>query len=225
MDITIKNSWEDLTWNEYCQIEQILNTDIPEDYKTVHLISVLTGMSVDQIENLPITQVQRLIPALNFLHTEPETRTHQFEYAVNGRQYKFTGKLDEITTAQYIDYRSYMSKEERDVVELMSVFMIPVGHEYNDGYDIEQVKSDIGDMCWLDVRASSFFFRLYLSAYMLILKSSLEKTMKATKKGKSREQKRKIQQDIKQMQESLNNTAYYLLSSEYVNSATLNLIK
>lgn len=217
--LTIKNSWDEITWKEYEQLEQILNTDIPSDYKSVHLIAVLTGLSVEEIENLPITTVQRLMPHLDFLYTEPETHTHQFEYTINGRVYDFKGKLDEITTAQYIDYRSYMEEENKDVVKLMSVFLIPVGHEYNDGYDIEQVQSDISDMCWLDVRAAAFFFRLQLAAYILILKSSLETTLKATMKGKNRRQKKQIQKDIKAMQESFNNTAYCLLSSESASTA------
>lgn len=223
--LTIKNSWDEITWKEYEQIEQILNTDIPSDYKSVHLLSVLTGMTVAQVENLPITTVQRLMPHLDFLYTEPDTHAHQFEYTVNGREYSFKGKLDEITTAQYIDYRSYMQEENKDVVKLLSVFMIPKGHDYNDGYDIEQVQSDINDMCWLDVRAAAFFFRLQLAAYILILKSSLETTLKATMKGKNGKQKKQIQKDIKAMQESFNNTAYCLLSSESVNAAIQNLTK
>lgn len=225
MEITIKNSWEDITWKEYEQIEQILTTDIPSDYKAVHLISVLSGMDVSTIETLPIAQFQRLLPALEFLQTEPETHVHQFNYTVNGREYKFTGKIDEITTAQYIDYRAYMSKDEKDVSELMSVFMIPIGHEYNDGYDMGQVQSDIGDMCWLDVRAAAFFFRLWLSAYILIMKSYLEKTMKQTMKGKNLTEKKQIKQEIKEMEESLNNTVSYLLSSGLVSSAIPSLIK
>ena len=225
MEITIKNSWEDITWKEYEQIEQILTTDIPSDYKAVHLISVLSGMDVSTIETLPIAQFQRLLPALEFLQTEPETHVHQFNYTVNGREYKFTGKIDEITTAQYIDYRAYMSKDEKDVSELMSVFMIPIGHEYNDGYDMGQVQSDIGDMCWLDVRAAAFFFRLWLSAYILIMKSYLEKTMKQTMKGKNLTEKKRIKQEIKEMEESLNNTVSYLLSSGLVSSAIPSLIK
>lgn len=225
MEITIKNSWEDITWKEYEQIEQILTTDIPSDYKAVHLISVLSGMDVSTIETLPIAQFQRLLPALEFLQTEPETHVHQFNYTVNGREYKFTGKIDEITTAQYIDYRAYMSKDEKDVSELMSVFMIPIGHEYNDGYDMGQVQSDIGDMCWLDVRAAAFFFRLWLSAYILIMKSSLEKTMKQTMKGKNFTEKKRIKQEIKEMEESLNNTVSYLLSSGLVSSAIPSLIR
>lgn len=213
MEITIKNNWDDITWREYEQIEQILNTDIPSDYKAVHLVSVLTGKSVEELEVLPISQFQKLLPALEFLQTEPETHTHKFEYNINGREYDFRGKIDELTTAQYIDYRAYMSEEDKDVIKLMSVFLIPKGHDYNDGYDMEQVKSDIGDMCWLDVRAAAFFFRAWLTAYTLILKSSLVKAMKKTMKGKTFKEKREIKKQIQELKVSFNNSASSLLYS------------
>lgn len=220
MKISIKNSWESLTWNEYEQLEQILNADIPNDYKTVHIVSLLSGLSIDEIEALPISQFQKFFPALDFLNTEPETHHHKFEYTINGREYEFKGKVDEITTAQYIDYRSYMEKEQKDVIELMSAFIIPKGHEYNDGYDMDAVKNDIKDMCWLDIRACTFFFRIQLAAYILILKSSLVKSMKKTKKNKKQKK-----EEIKQVEESLNNMVYYLLYSEYVNAQILNSIQ
>lgn len=208
MKITIKNSWDSLSWKEYEQIEQIINADIPSDYKAVHLISILTGLEIEQIESLPITEIQKLIPALEFLKSEPETHKHKFEYTVNGRDYIFRGKLDEISTAQYIDYRTYMSEENKDIVKLFSCFLIPKGHEYNDGYDIEQVKSDIEDMCWLDVRAAAFFFRIQLAAYILILKSYLQKTLKGTPATKEQR---------KEMEASFNSMVYSLLYSRSAN--------
>lgn len=212
MTIKIKNSWEDLTWDEYSQIEQILNTNIPSDYKAVHLVSVLTGKSVEELELLPITQFQKFLPALEFLQTEPETHTHQFVYTINGREYDFKGKIDELTTAQYIDYRAYMNEEDKDVIKLMSVFLIPKGHDYNDGYDMEQVMSDIGDMCWLDVRAAAFFFRTWLAAYILILKSSLQKTLKKTMKGKTIKEKKEIKKQIQELEVSFNSSVSSILS-------------
>lgn len=208
MKITIKNSWDSVTWKEYEQIEQILNTEISSDYKAINLVAVLTGLSLDEIELLPISEFQKFIPALEFLKTQPKTHNHKFEYTINDRDYVFRGKLDEISTAQYIDYRTYMSEENKDVVKLFSCFLIPKGHEYNDGYDIEQVKSDIGDMCWLDVRAASFFFRIQLAAYILILKSSLQKTLKETQATKKQR---------KEMEEHLNSMVYSLLYSRSAN--------
>lgn len=215
MEITIKNNWDEITWKEYEQIEQIINTDIPSDYKAIHLISVLTNKSVEEIENLTVTQFSKLAEHLKFLETEPETHTHQFEYTINGREYDFKGKIEEITTAQYVDYRAYI--EEKDVIKLMSIFLIPKDHEYNDGYDMEQVRSDIGDMCWLDVRAVSFFFRLQLAAYILIMSRSLIKSMKKTMKNKTFKEKKEIKKQIKEMETSFNNSASSLLSVECVN--------
>ena len=215
MVLNIKSNWDEITWNEYEQIEQIISADIPSDYKAVNLISILTNKSVDEIENLPIAQFQRLLPVLEFLKEQPKIHKHKFNYNVNGREYIFKGQLTDISTAQYIDYRNYMNDEEKDIVKLFSCFLIPKGHDYNDGYDVEQVKSDIGDMCWLDVRAATFFFRIQLAAYILILKSSLRKTMKKSKAAKK---------DRKQVEESLNNMACCLLSSKSANIAIPNLM-
>lgn len=226
MKVTIKSSWDSLTWREYEQIEQILNTDIPTSYKAVHLVSVLTGLTVEELEVLPISEFQKFLPALEFLQTEPETHTHQFEYTINDREYDFRGKLDEITTAQYIDYRAYMDKEEKDIVEIMSVFLIPKGHEYNDGYDMEQVRNDINDMCWLDIRACCFFFRIWLASYILIMKSSLVKELKKQKKTlKTKDEVKTLKEQIKELETSFDNSAYSLLFAESVNSQILSSIQ
>lgn len=211
MEITIKNNWDEITWREYEQIEQILATDIPSDFKAIHLISVLTGLTPDEVERLPVSQFNKLLPAINFINKKAKTHYHKFKYTINGREYDFKGKLEEITTAQYLDYRTYMNEEEKDVVKLMSVFLIPVGHDYNDGYDMNQVMNDINDMCWLDIKAASFFFRIQLAMCMLISKRSLRKLMKESKATKSQ---------IKEVEESLNNMAYSLLYSKSAKPAT-----
>ena len=215
MTISIKTSWDDITWKEYEQIEQIINSDIPSDYKAIHLISILTNKSTDEIEEIPVTEFRKLVTKLEFLYTQPKKRTHKMEYSINGRDYIFTGKVNDISTSQYIDYRSYIQEDNMDVVKLFSCFLVPKNHTYNDGYDIEQVWSDINDMCWLDVDAASFFFKIQYAAYILTSKSSLLKTMKKEKLPKKQ---------IKEVEESLNNMAYSLLSSESVPKALLRLI-
>lgn len=211
--ISIKNNWDEITWREFEQLEQILGADIPLNYKSVHLVSLLSNTPIEEIELLPITEFQKLLPHIEFLKTEPETHSHKFEYTINGRDYEFRGEFYNLTTAQYIDYRSYMDEEMKDITKLMSVFIIPKGHDYNDGYDMEQVKNDIGDMCWLDVRACTFFFRILLGVYILTLKSSLVEGMKKNKKMPKKLKKL----NIEQMEESFNNSVSSLLSSGCVN--------
>ena len=159
--IKIKNSWESLTYGDYMQLVQIGEANIPENYKTTHLLSILTGEKVEDLESLQITTFMKLLPHLQFLNEKPKDIEHKNEYEVNGRKYIVQADVDKICTAQFLDYSSYI-KEKYDTsgpntVKLASCFLVPEGHKYGDGYDINQVWNDINDMSFLDVKALAFF--------------------------------------------------------------------
>lgn len=216
MEFNIKTTWEEITWKEYEQLEQMLNADIPAAYKTVNIIALLTGQSVETIERLPMSQFQKLIPHTEFLYTDAETRAVQMRYTINERVYNLRADLTQITTSQYIDYSAYMQEEPKDIVKLTSAFLVPDGHDYNDGYDMELVQSDINDMCWLDVRAIAFFFRIQLAAFILILKSYLIPTMEKTKATKDQ---------ITEWEVHCDSMAYSLLYAESATKQTHALIQ
>lgn len=179
--ISIKNNWDSITYSEFEQLVQILASDIPEHYKTVNLISLLSGWSIDELEDLPVTVFQSLIPALDFLNEMPKEIKHKNEYEVNGRKYILQADVDKICTAQFLDYTNYVKEENISVTKLASVFLIPEGCKYGEGYDINQVIYDIGCMHFLDVKAVAFFLQLQYAAYLQIMITSLEGKMKKMK--------------------------------------------
>lgn len=180
--IKIKNSWESLTYGDYMQLVQIGEANIPENYKTTHLLSILTGEKVEDLESLQITTFMKLLPHLQFLNEKPKDIEHKNEYEVNGRKYIVQADVDKICTAQFLDYSSYI-KEKYDTsgpntVKLTSCFLVPEGHKYGDGYDINQVWNDINDMSFLDVKALAFFLQLQYAAYILISNDCIDRQMK-----------------------------------------------
>lgn len=180
--IKIKNSWESLTYGDYMQLVQIGEANIPENYKTTHLLSILTGEKVEDLESLQITTFMKLLPHLQFLNEKPKDIEHKNEYEVNGRKYIVQADVDKICTAQFLDYSSYI-KEKYDTsgpntVKLASCFLVPEGHKYGDGYDINQVWNDINDMSFLDVKALAFFLQLQYAAYILISNDCIDRQMK-----------------------------------------------
>lgn len=191
--IKIKNSWESLTYGEYMQLVQIGEANIPENYKTTHLLSILTGESVEDIESLQITTFMKLVPHLQFLNEKPKDVEHKNEYEVNGRKYIVQADVDKICTAQFLDYSSYI-KEKYDTngpntVKLASCFLVPEGHKYGDGYDINRVWNDITDMSFLDVKALAFFFKIQYAAYILISTDSIDRMMRKMKISKKERRK------------------------------------
>lgn len=203
--IKIKNSWESLTYGEYMQLVQIGEANIPENYKTTHLLSILTGESVEDIESLQITAFMKLVPHLQFLNEKPKDIEHKNEYEVNGRKYIVQADVDKICTAQFLDYSSYI-KEKYDTngpntVKLASCFLVPEGHKYGDGYDVNQVWNDINDMSFLDVKALAFFLQLQYAAYILISNDCIDRQMK--KMGVPKKKRRESITHLNNMARSL----------------------
>ena len=201
--------WNDVKLYQFNKLQDLLKIDGDEE-RMIEIAELLLGESV---LDLPVAEFAKKINELNFLKEPIPTNVPPKKVKVNGRSYYLDCLLGNITTAQYVDFTNHA--KTNDICKMLSVFLIPEGHKYNDGYDMEQVKSDIGDMCWLDIRACAFFIRLWLAAYILTMKSSLVKSMKKTKTDRKR---------IKELEESLNNTAYYLLSAEYANLHSLHSI-
>lgn len=175
--ITLKNSWEGVTLQEFEQIEQILVSDIPEDYKLVNLLAVLSGESPSLFENLPISTFTSLVPKVMFVTQElPQVKVRD-NYIINGHRYKLDANIPSITTAQYIDYQTYMKESQIDLQKVISVFLIPEGHKYNDGYDMSEVLSDIHQMKIVDVKAIGFFIQKQSALFILATRSYLQKQM------------------------------------------------
>lgn len=199
--INMVDSWEDMSINQFITLNQTIQADIPETYKTVNIISILTGLSVEEVEKMPITLFAKLKNQLGFLNTEIPKVKHEDKYNLNGRIYTLNADISSITTAQYIDYQTYI--KENNPIQMMSLWLIPEGHQYNDGYSMEQVLMDIQDMCFLDVQSIAFFLQLQFATYILIMRDSFKKEMKKSKMDKK---------DIKRLATHFNNMASSLLS-------------
>ena len=189
--ITIKTGWENITLKEFEQLDQIMQSDIPADYKAVNILSVISGEDPSLFENLPLNTFTNLVSHINFVTDEIPTVKVKDSYEINGRKYVVKADIPSITTAQYIDYQSYMKEEVVDLQKVISVFLIPEGHTYNDGYKIEEVLADIHDMKIVDVQALGFFIQKQSALFILVTKDYLSNQMR-----KMKIPKKKIAEDL-----------------------------
>ena len=177
MKISLKNNWNEVTLSEFEQIQQILAADISEDYKLVHLLSVLSGESPDTFLNMPLSELMQLNKALSFFEVDIPTVKVKNSYTINGHKYTLKANIPELTTSQFIDYSNYCANN-MSAPDVLSVFLIPKGHKYNDGYSIDEVKRDVLDMSIVDIQAISFFIRKQSALFLMIIQHSLTEQMK-----------------------------------------------
>lgn len=212
--ITIKNNWDEITWDEFFEIRQILLCDIPEEYKTINLVALLTGEPIQTIENLPISVFKKLSSHLDFLNDIPtDTPMHKDVYEVDGRRYILRANVPSITTAQYMDYCNFSKeKPEPDTRKLVACFLVPENHSYNDGYDIQTVWNDVGKMNFRDVQSVAFFLRKQYGLFTITTIDYLirEAGEMRRKKQITKEKEKELKDQFHQLQ----NMVYSLTFSE-----------
>lgn len=192
----MKRSWNDVTLAEYIQLENIWQSTWPDPI--LENAAILEALGVKNPLELTPQQFSLRIVGLKFLGEQiPEARLQE-KYVVNGSTYIFNGNTYEMTTAQFMDYRAFSSKEKPQYEEILSVFLIPEGHKYNEGYDMLKVQNDILSFSIVDVLALARFFR---AALFLSLKTSLSYFHKQLKKTDlKKESRNEIEKKIAELQ-------------------------
>lgn len=183
--IVVKNDWKDLTLGEFIELEQIMKADIPESYRTVHVLSLLSNHTIEELENLPMHEFKSLTKNLDFINSTPQYNDVKSIYIINEKSYELKSDIASITTAQYMDYQAYMKEKPTDMTKIISCFLIPKGHNYNDGYNMQDVMNDVSFLPLEDGLGIGFFLVKQLVAYILILKDYLEKNLKELKMDKN----------------------------------------
>lgn len=178
-----KKSWNDVTIDEFAQIQDSYkDTEMTDEDRTLNLVYLLTDE--DPLE-MPFTEFQKTLKDLQFIKSEVPASQLKRRYELNGKKYRLMQSLDKISTAQYIDYTTYLKQMEDDIdyVNILSVFLLPEDSvKYNDGYDLETVKNDI--RYYMPITDALGIFRFFFHYYKNFIDVSLYFLRKRLKKMK-----------------------------------------
>lgn len=190
--------WNDVSLQQYAQVYNILiEENLPDDEKICLITQELFNINV---LSAPLNEVKDKINTVKKLLSTPIPQNQALNdvYVLNGKRYKLCSDLSKITTAQYIDYMNYINTgvNINTYNIFLSIFFIPEGHEYNDGYSLSELKNNIDlYLSIVDATAISTFFLHYAKRYRKIFQRYLVQEVMKMKGVKWRE-KMKIVAEI-----------------------------
>lgn len=167
-------TWNDITYRQLLDIREAANIEDENE----RVFAIMEAVFGEDVLNLPLKDFNEKCKEIEFLQKEIPNDLHVKDIKVNGREYYFDGLLGNITTAQYIDFQNY--QKNNDEYKTFSVFIIPKGHKYNDGYDMDQVFNDILDIPAPVLFSASFFFSRQFGLFIRIFRRYSIKQMKKT---------------------------------------------
>lgn len=182
-------SYKEMTLQMYEHLSKIAESDTDDIEKQIQMVSVLTGKSVKEVEDLPISVYHDLAKKTVFLMREPAVEQIKSNTVkINERVYVITNDVTKITTAQYIDFQEYM-KQGKDLANVLSTLLVPKGEKYGEA-DFLEVKKDIER---LPICTALGLYAFFLQRFAKLIGNMLHCSMSALK---SEEEKTKAKELI-----------------------------
>lgn len=183
--------WENVTFKQYLAITEIQQREDSELNKLLDITAVLNDVNVDDIT---ITNFKEYADNIKFISEDIPVAEIKDEYD----NYTLQKDLSSMSMKQYIDFNNYA--KTNDYVGVLSVFLIPMGKQYNEGYDIEEVREYILNMSCVDVISMYAFFLMQSQIYIEYFRESLiQQQMKILAKKKKERRKKMSRIQIYQL--------------------------
>lgn len=200
----IIDSWKKVTIAKYLEIRDVIETVKSEDEVKVALLSVLTDIDEDDLLDMPIIRFNHLLQNIGFIFEDVPNTQVATEYVLGGERYEVMLNIKDMTTAQFIDYQNFVSDVDNNLIPLLSIFLIPKGKRYNDGYDIIEVQERIkNNLSIVDAKGLAAFFLQWYKSLLKVTVHSLTKQMrKRMKKEKNTEVRKKMMEAIASLEKS-----------------------
>lgn len=171
----VPTRYEEITVSQWMKsMVTLKDDDLSEIDKNIHLISLYTGMSLQDVDVMDIRKYAELSGKLSFLKSELR------EMPIN-ESYKGlapTLSLTKMNVAQMVDYESILKAHNRNIYEcadeLLSVVYAEQGKEYDPGKHEQHTKM-FADAKLTEVIGVVFFYSVYWQSAEKIIQVCIAK--------------------------------------------------
>lgn len=166
IDIFIPDSLSEITLGQYQKFLSIADGKEQDLFVQQKMIEIFCKIDLKDIANIKYTYLQDIIVHFNELFSKNNKLIQSFK--LNGLEYGFIPKLDEMTFGEYVTLDTYMADWE-NMHKAMEVLYRPIKEKHGKDYNIIKYEDGIYDMKQmpLDAALSSIVFFYNLSNELL----------------------------------------------------------
>lgn len=193
-------NWTELSLKKYNEIKDLyLDTELSDEDRLIYQIRIL--FDVDPLK-LKTNELHKYINEMKFLGEKVPKVKLKSTYKLGDNVYTLKKDLRNLTVAQWLDFQNFLKDGGSDTdnyANLLSVFFFPKDvDEYGDGYDIEQVRSDINNyLSVAEAMSIASFFLIYRKKLLLLfLLYTRRETLKAPL---TKEEKKKVKKEFRKL--------------------------
>lgn len=195
-------TYKDLTVNKYLKLKEVVTEGRGAVETQVAFISIVFDIPEEDVWDMPLDDYQRKVAGIQFLLLPPTVEgTIGKTITLNGKEYEVSIDGDKMIAGQYIDYQTFRQKnDDKYFANILSCFLIPIGHKYCEGYNINEVIKEIGEM---DIITALNLLDVIKKKSLKSMKHTLYCLKVMTRKIKDKEKRTKAKKEIQTLISSL----------------------
>lgn len=171
----MKKSWRDVTIDEYFNlVDRLSDEGLTEYEREVILVSFVMGVTEDKVWDMTIGEFKANQLNTSFMKEFNVARDCNFKtIQLAGEKYDVCTDLHNFTVAQYIDFQTFYAQRKDNaniLASLLACFIIPRGHGYAEGYDVNDLKLKI--INGLDILTAEELLFFFLKRYLLLMRAT-----------------------------------------------------
>lgn len=172
--ITVPTCWEEVTLKMYSEIERFYeNKD--EDFDLRKVVHILCGLSIDEINALPLEFLEEIMSKMVFLQEKPTEKKPTNSVEIKGERYTIHTE-NKLKVGEYVAADTAMKGDKHNYAAIMAILCRKDGEIYDSKFENEVLEDRI--KMWEGVPVTEilpligFFFELYITLQMPTLLSS-----------------------------------------------------
>ena len=195
--------WENISIDKYYYIKDILDDETDDDItKNVKLVAIMLDKDEQEVWDMDMAQAGDYISRLQFLGKFELPKNSNMKIKLPGYDLVVMKDLTKISVAQYVDFQNFIKMPLREGMEkILSIFLIPEDHKYNDGYDIIDLQKVIREN--LSFRVAEGLLGFFIEKYGKSLIHSLVYCRRQVRKTKDPEMMERLEKTEKEIQQKL----------------------
>lgn len=197
-----KKSFKDINLKDYKKIVEINTRELDSDLeKDIAVLSVLMDVPEQDIYNMPLMELKSLLQQMEWVKEYEYTPANKLpnKLKIDGIEYTINPDLNKFTVAQYMDFQNFWDKRNERMGNLLAVFIVPKGKQYNEGYDVIELADRLEEVFSLDDWNNVCFF--FLKNWLISTKASLLYSDWELRKMERKEKNPKTKKMIKDLRE------------------------
>jgi hypothetical protein len=117
-------NYYDLTIEQFLRIKTISQLEADPLQRNIRMVAELTGKSIDEVESMPIQDLQKLIKKFSEIDALEPNAKLKMKFKIGGKRYEYIWKTQEMTSYQYIDATHFCKDPINNIHNILAAITV-----------------------------------------------------------------------------------------------------